>query len=54
MRTDVRDMETRLDKRIDTTNENVQAQLAQNRKDLNEDMAAMERRLGERAERVEG
>ena len=49
LRTDVRDMGTRLDKRIDgvedrleagitTTNENVQSQLAQHRKGIAEDV----------------
>ena len=58
LRTEVHDMEGRINKRIDeglkTTNENVQAQLAQHRKDINEDMAAMETRLGERIDQPEG
>ena len=53
LRTEVHDMEGRLNERIDTTNENVQAQLAQHRKDISEDMSAMEGRLGDRIDQVE-
>ena len=38
LRTEVHDMEGRLNERIDTTNENVQAQLAQHREDVSEDV----------------
>ena len=38
VRKDMKDMESRLNTRIDTTNENVQAQLAQNRKDVRSDL----------------
>ena len=38
LRTDMRDMEGRLNERIDTTNENVQSQLAQNRQDVANDV----------------
>ena len=45
LRTEVNDMEGRLNARIDTTNENMQAQFAQHRKDVAADMATMEQRL---------
>jgi len=38
LRTDMGDMEARLNQRIDTTNENMQAQFAQHRKDVQADI----------------